>query len=137
MKAPIVDLTGVMDKNLTRNLKVSDMVINSGSSTYGRISVGFATALDYYIQALRDILKLEPTTSSVYRTWYHNCELDGSVINSNHIDGIAGDVKVGSAKQPDAAAIALGMFGPLGGIGFMKYKSKGFVHVDFGRPRKW
>jgi uncharacterized protein YcbK (DUF882 family) len=120
-----------MDKKLTPNLKVSDMVINSGSSSYGRISRGFVGALEDYIQLLKDN-NMTPIITSAYRTWYHNCELisQGAVNNSNHIDGIAADVKVGDENVSVALGIAKEMFWGVG-----KYSNR--VHVDFGEARTW
>jgi uncharacterized protein YcbK (DUF882 family) len=58
-----------------------------------------------------------------------------SVMNSNHIDGIAADVEVGQDNQIVAIAYARKIVGPVGGVGYMKYKS--IVHVDLGKPREF
>lgn len=135
--APLLELdASLMDKYISPNLKLSDMIVKSGSTAYARISGSLAVALNQYMQLLEEVL-ITPKTNSVYRTWYHNCELtpQGAVLNSNHMAGIAADVGV-SEQQGVAAKIALGLFGKIGGVGHKKYNS--FVHVDIGKAgREW
>jgi uncharacterized protein YcbK (DUF882 family) len=125
-----------MNKKISKYLTLSDMVVDSGSSTYARISVGFASVLEHYMRILNDE-KMTPTpkTNSVYRTWSHNCELPGAVKNSNHMAGIAADVGVGVDNKEMAKDIALLLFGNIGGVGYKKYNT--FVHVDIGQVRTW
>ncbi len=150
--APLLEIAGMTDKKLTPNLTVGNMVINSGSGSYGRISRGFVSTLDDYIQLLKD-KNMTPTISSAYRTWYHNCELRPTgccesgqttgcnqsipkcaATTSNHMDGIAADVVVVGTSQNMSLALdfAKEMFA-LGGVG--KYSNR--VHVDFGGYRRW
>jgi hypothetical protein len=151
---PLLELdANLMDKNISPNLKLSDMIIKSGSTSYARISASLAVALNHYMQLLKD-QKITPNTNSVYRTWGHNCELrktdccepgqktgcDKTIPpcaakKSNHMAGIAADVGV-SERQAAAAQIAVDLFGSIGGVGYQHYKS--FVHVDIGEAgRKW
>jgi len=134
---PLLELdSGLMDKKIAKYLKLSDMIVNSGSSSYARISVGFASVLEHYMRLLNDEdMTPTPHTNSVFRTWYRNCELElqGAVRNSNHMAGIAADVGVGEDNKDLAADIALSLC--VGGVGYKHYNT--FVHVDIGKVRIW
>ena len=74
------------------------------------------------------------TFSCGYRCQYHNDRLSGSVPNSEHVQGYAGDVIPPDCMTVDELADIAIQCGA-GGVG--RYHSMGFVHIDSGARRDW
>lgn len=83
------------------------------------------------IEEFRKVVKVPVIINSAYRCEKHNEEIGGAK-NSNHLKGIAFDVRITdrlSRKSIYDAAEKVGF------KGFGDYKN--FVHVDTGKARKW
>ena len=75
--------------------------------------------------------------SSGYRSPAFNFKLvlfeQGAVLNSFHTQGKAMDFSIPGARLSSVQRAAVKL--KLGGVGH--YRSRGFIHIDTGRPRYW
>lgn len=87
------------------------------------------------LELLREYVGKPIVVTCGYRCPRHNAEV-GGVENSYHTKGMAADIYVVGLTPFELAGQAARV--PLflnGGIGI--YPSRGFVHVDVGRKRRW
>jgi uncharacterized protein YcbK (DUF882 family) len=74
---------------------------------------------------------------SGYRSPSYNNKLyiheQGAVLNSFHTKGQAMDFAIPGVRLSAIQRAAMKM--KLGGVGY--YRSRGFIHIDTGRPRFW
>jgi len=71
--------------------------------------------------------------NSGYRSPKTNSKTEGASRSSLHVAGKAADIWIPDVPTDYLAKLASHLHG--GGVGF--YPSKGFIHVDSGRLRKW
>lgn len=75
--------------------------------------------------------------SSGYRSPVYNTKLvlheQGAVLNSFHTKGKAMDFSIPGVQLSSIQRAAVKL--KLGGVG--NYRSRGFIHIDTGRPRHW
>ena len=107
-------------EKLSANFKVKEFACNDGSDP-----ILISPELVEILQAIRDHFGKAVTITSAYRTPTHNNDEKGTAY-SQHLYGLAADIKVKGIKPKDVAAYAEKLFGDSGGIGV--YSS--FVHVD-------
>ena len=84
------------------------------------------------LQELRNRLRKPLILTSAYRSPEHNRRVGGAK-NSNHMQGIAFDVRMDNhdPHEFEAAARAVGF------TGFGYYVKSGFMHIDIGPSRSW
>jgi hypothetical protein len=84
------------------------------------------------LQELRNRLRKPLILTSAYRSPEHNRRVGGAK-NSNHMQGIAFDVRMDNhdPHEFEAAARAVGF------TGFGYYVKSGFMHIDTGPARTW
>ena len=107
-------------EKLSANFKVKEFACKDGSDP-----ILISPELVEILQAIRDHFDKAVTITSAYRTPTHN-ETEKGATYSQHLYGLAADIKVSGVTPKDVAAYADELFGNSGGIGI--YSS--FVHVD-------
>ena len=120
---------------LTKNFSLSEFACNDGSE-FPLDVIENIKELAINLQILRDYIAMPITINSGYRSPAHNAKI-GGVKNSQHLTGMAGDLK--TALPPIAIGEAIEFLiesGQMkqGGIGV--YRT--FVHYDIrGRRARW
>ena len=107
-------------QKLSANFKVKEFACKDGSDP-----VFISPDLVAILQKIRTHFGKAVTITSAFRTAQHNKTV-GGVAYSQHLYGMAADIKVKGIKPKDVAAYAETLLRDRGGIGV--YSS--FVHVD-------
>lgn len=108
------------NEKLSANFKVKEFACKDGSDP-----IFISYELVEVLQAIRDQFGKAVTITSAYRTVAHNKKVGGATY-SQHLYGMAADIKVKGVKPREVAAFAETLLPGSGGIGV--YAS--FVHVD-------
>jgi uncharacterized protein YcbK (DUF882 family) len=114
--------TIVKDIQLSKNFKLSEFTCNDGSG-----KVLYSPVLIDKLQKLRDKLGKSIRIVSAYRTPEHNKKVGGAP-KSQHMEGIAADIKVSGVTPLDVAKAALSV--GFTGIGIYTHDGNYFTHVD-------
>ena len=116
-------------KKLSANFKVKEFACSDGSDVIF-VSEGLVAVL----QQIRSHFKAPVTITSGYRTVAYNSKLKNASPNSQHLYGLAADIKVKGVAPAKVAAYAETLLPKSGGIGI--YDT--FVHVDVRKTRsRW
>lgn len=116
-------------KSLSANFKVREFACSDGSDVIF-VSEGLVAVL----QQIRSHFKAPVTITSGYRTVAYNSKLKNASPNSQHLYGLAADIKVKGVAPAKVAAYAETLLPKSGGIGI--YDT--FVHVDVRKTRsRW
>ena len=116
-------------KKLTANFKVREFACSDGSDVIF-ISEGLAAVL----QQIRSHFGKPVTINSGYRTVAYNSKLKNASPNSQHLYGLAADIKVKGVAPAKVAAYAETLLPNTGGIGI--YST--FTHIDVRKVKsRW
>lgn len=107
-------------KKLSENFKVKEFACKDGSDP-----ILISPELVQILQAIRTHFGKAVNITSAYRTPTHN-KKEGGATYSQHLYGMAADIKVSGVKPKEVAAFAETLLPDSGGIGI--YST--FVHVD-------
>lgn len=107
-------------EKLSTNFKVKEFACKDGTDP-----IFISPELVEILQAIRDHFGKAVTITSAYRTPTHNKKEKGAAY-SQHLYGLAADIKVKGIKPKDVAEYAEKLLPNCGGIGIYK----NFVHVD-------
>ena len=116
------------NQKLSANFKVKEFACKDGSDP-----IFISTELVEVLQGIRDHFGKAVTITSAYRTPTHNQKEKGATY-SQHLYGMAADIKIKGVKPKDIAAYAETLLVNGGGIGI--YST--FVHIDVRKSSaKW
>ena len=113
-------------KKIAKNFRVKEFACKDNSDV-----VFVAHELVEVLQSIRTHFGKKVTINSAYRTPGHNKEVGGKSY-SQHLYGMAADIKVAGIEPKEVAAYANTLMPNKGGIG--TYKT--FVHVDVRETKK-
>ena len=108
------------EKKISPHFRVREFACKDGSDV-----VFVAEKLVEVLEALRVHFGKSVRITSGYRTPSHN-KKEGGATYSQHLYGLAADIKISGIKPKDVAAYAEKLLPDRGGIGIYK----NFVHVD-------
>lgn len=113
---------------LSANFKVKEFACKDGSDP-----IFVSDELVQVLQAIRSRFGRAVNITSAYRTVAHN-KKEGGAAYSQHLYGMAADIKVSGIKPADVARFAETLLPTSGGIGVYK----NFVHVDVRKDKaRW
>ena len=125
----VYSLAGEGQAQLSAHFKVREFACRDGSDP-----VFVAPRLVEVLEAVRAHFGAPVTVTSGYRTTGHNAATAGSSPKSQHLYGLAADIKVAGHSPEEVAAYAETLLPGTGGIG--RYGS--FVHIDVRPgPSRW
>ena len=117
-------------KKLSEHFKVKEFACNDGSDP-----IYISPTLVDVLEKIRGHFGKQVFVSSGYRTPTYNSRKDvGGAVYSQHVYGMAADIKVSGVKPADVAEYAETLLKGTGGIGL--YGS--FVHIDVRKVKsRW
>lgn len=116
------------NQKLSENFTVKEFACKDGSDP-----VLVSMELVYLLQAIRSYFGKAVTITSAYRTPAHN-QKEGGVAYSQHLYGMAADIKVSGIAPKKVAEYAETLLPNCGGIGI--YST--FVHIDVRKSKsRW
>ena len=107
------------NKKITEHFKLNEFACKNSEA------VIISEKLCYILEAIRMHFGKQVTITSGYRTPEHNAKIGGAV-RSQHMLGLAADIKIPGVKPSDIAAYARTLMPTYGGIG--TYST--FTHID-------
>ena len=107
------------DKKITEHFKLKEFACKNSEA------IIVSEKLCYILEAIRTHFGKQVTITSSYRTPEHNAKIGGAV-KSQHMLGLAADIKIQGVKPADIASYARTLMPTYGGIGI--YST--FTHID-------
>lgn len=107
------------DKKITEHFKLKEFACKNSEA------IIISEKLCYILEAIRTHYGKQVTITSGYRTPEHNAKIGGAV-KSQHMLGLAADIKIPGVKPSDIASYARTLMPTYGGIGI--YST--FTHID-------
>lgn len=107
------------DKKITKHFKLKEFACKNSEA------IIISEKLCYILEDIRAHFEKPVTITSGYRTPEHNAKIGGAV-KSQHMLGLAADIKIPGVKPSDIASYARTLMPTYGGIGI--YST--FTHID-------
>lgn len=109
------------EKKISTNFRVREFACEDGSDP-----IFISEKLVKILQSIRNHFGQPVTLSSGFRTASHNAKVKDASEHSQHLYGLAADIKVEGVSPADVADYAEKLLPNTGGVG----RYKGFTHVD-------